>query len=424
MKHSSLNKLAMVGILYSCAWGSIVGQDSLDDAQQSPAAKTSDAATPAAPENPANPTIAPVDKPTPGAASATPTVPTQPLAPLPGGGGGGMSGSGGGGGILFPPGLRVPPPPSTISYSPYDGESRQGSMIVMTKDTPSSDKMSAMTEDLSIMFRLLEKTVQSKLGEEGGAEAMNIRLLSLRGQNNVRNMYLQDYGALFFLNANMPLVHPVESKGDAKSKDDNAWEQARRELNASRNPSDVLQPRYGSARQEYNEAKVTALKTALIGNLKYASNMKWIKPNEFIVIVITGSAPDAGATLLADTIPDGPGKGMSAEMRKRYGLDQRIESEITKTDGTPNGSSESGKEMVRLDNGSRMSAAMAQRYGLMPTRTKRDPDDASMLKDRAASAAKTQTMLVVRAAKTDVDAFAAGKLAFDGFKAVVTVEAY
>src|SRR5438067_13785729 len=95
-----------------------------------------------------------------------------------------------------------------------------------------------------------------------------------------QNLYIEGYGALFFLNVNYPLVAPPqEKKEDAEPKEQTSseWENARRELYRTPGAEWDLNGPFaktlsGPPAEEYDADKVEALKRNLIGSLKNAAH--------------------------------------------------------------------------------------------------------------------------------------------------------
>ena len=115
-------------------------------------------------------------------------------------------------------------------------------------------------------------------------------------------------------------------------------------------------------------------------------------------------------------------------MRKRYGLDRLPQAGAAKSESTANPTAEAGEATSSI---SGMSPEMEERYGLKnkdkikdKLKSRPEQNDVFAKKSDPATGEKNQTLLVVRAAKADVDAFAAGKLSFDDFKSKVTVQSY
>jgi hypothetical protein len=111
-------------------------------------------------------------------------------------------------------------------------------------------------------------------------------------------IYLDGYGALFFMEVNFALLGPTESQEEKKLKEDEEqidqiWKRAEQELYS---PQDLnINRRTGSVR-EYEAEKVENLKNTLITVLKHAANIQALKSDELVVLTIFGRASQSERT--------------------------------------------------------------------------------------------------------------------------------
>jgi hypothetical protein len=159
-------------------------------------------------------------------------------------------------------------------------------------------ELAAIEEDMAIMSRILEKAAEQRPGVDP-LRALNITLYSVGAPRNFRSLYLDGYGAIFFLNVRFPLLPPpaapVEAKGKAPG--NSSWEQAKRELYGPRRSWEPLsiQPKSGP-REEYDERKVEKLKNNLIEALKNAANIRHLQSADSIVMAVIGGQQGEAAT--------------------------------------------------------------------------------------------------------------------------------
>jgi hypothetical protein len=178
------------------------------------------------------------------------------------------------------------------------------------------------------------------------------------------------------LDVGFPLVSPP-AKTEAQKDEapaDSTWEAAKRELYGPRNTA-------GSAPApavEYSEEKVGKLKDALVESLKNAANIRNLKPDDSVTVCVFGGA--GGATT---------GNWTSSTTR------------IVRMDG-------SGAVP-----GAATSAVATNRTGPPVVTTSGD-----------GGAATRGTILTVRVKKSDVDAFAKGKLNADEFRKKAAITTY
>lgn len=159
---------------------------------------------------------------------------------------------------------------------------------------------SQMQEDLAVMSRILAKSA----GRDDKESAMGIVINTLPGSRRPQTLYLQDYGALFMLNVKFPLV-PTAPKSEEKPEKpvDTTWEQTKRELYGAggggggfqRDVRLFMTPK-GEPAVEYDADEVEELKSELIESLKNASNIRHLKPQEFITVAVVGNSSSGART--------------------------------------------------------------------------------------------------------------------------------
>src|SRR6266704_1625900 len=240
--------------------------------------------------------------------------------------------------------------------------------VVIESREPDPNAIATVEEDLNVMSRILEKAIAPSQDET--KRVMGIEVHSLFGPAaGARNLYLEGYGAVFLLNVDFPLLAPPEGKTEARPKEpaSSEWEDARQELYG--NPLQrQFEPSWAKAArgkaEPYDPEKVEGLKTSLLDGLKNATHIRSLKPDEAIVVVVTG--PGSGRPATA--------RGMSA---------------LPATPSTAGPGAHAAK------------AGGLARAG----------------RERATTAAsRGDTIMTVRVKKADVDAFAQGKLDANEFR--------
>jgi hypothetical protein len=221
--------------------------------------------------------------------------------------------------------------------------------------TPDPKSDAALEEDLAVMSHILDKTIEELPGaQENGKRVMGIDVFFAPGSMPLRSLYLDNYGAVFFLNVNFPLVAPAEKQPEEKHAGDSTWEDARQELYGQRLQGGVV----GEPAEEYSQEKVDQLKEKLLDTLKNATNIRGLKPDEYVTVWVSG--------------------GSSAGMARFWAA-------------KPN-------------------PAVNRRGAILTT-------------DPTASGAR-RTVLTIRASKSEIDAFASGKLSPEEFQKHARVTAY
>ncbi len=246
--------------------------------------------------------------------------------------------------------------------------------VVIESREPDPNAIATVEEDLNVMSRILEKAIAPSQDET--KRVMGIEVHSLFGPAaGARNLYLEGYGAVFLLNVDFPLLAPPEGKTEARPKEpaSSEWEDARQELYG--NPLQrQFEPSWAKAArgkaEPYDPEKVEGLKTSLLDGLKNATHIRSLKPDEAIVVVVTGPGttgqdalkdlPFVGNLFRPPTTPSTPGQGARA--------------------AKPGSMALAGREW------------------------------------RTTAASRGETILTVRVKKADVDAFAQGKLDANEFR--------
>lgn len=112
-----------------------------------------------------------------------------------------------------------------------------------------------------------------------------------RKTRNTNCIYIQGYGALFFMRVDLPLTAPpppVKPKEKPSEPVDKFWYQIERDLYGPWNiPEDKSSKGYDIDRVEW-------LKTNIVKNLKYAANIKCLKPDELVIVTANGNEKTAG----------------------------------------------------------------------------------------------------------------------------------
>lgn len=163
------------------------------------------------------------------------------------------------------------------------------SLLVRTSN-PEPKAQAALEEDLAIMSHLLVKAIDDVPGGQiRPVNAMGIELAFPGGSAPIRSLYLDDYGAVFFLGVGFPLVAPPETPKPEKPTGDSAWEDAYQELYGQHQGNLAGEPA-----EDYSQEKVDRLKDSLLEALKNASNIRGLKPDEFVTLRVTGGVTGGG----------------------------------------------------------------------------------------------------------------------------------
>ena len=175
--------------------------------------------------------------------------------------------------------------PTAVPFHTQNLITRSGgaSKPVIVRSSESDPKtQAALEEDLAVMSHLLNKSLEDLPGgPPHGNKVMGIDVF-FTGSAPLHTLYLDNYGALFFLNVNFPLLAPAEKHAEEKPTGDTAWEEARQELYGQRGPGE------GTWEEEYSQEKVDRLKETLFDSLKNATTIRGLKSDDFVTICVSG----------------------------------------------------------------------------------------------------------------------------------------
>lgn len=171
----------------------------------------------------------------------------------------------------------------SASVAPFN-ERAAKTMIVRSSpgDPKSSDQLQ---EDIAVMYRILQKAIGGRSRDE--KILMGVPF-SLPG---ARTLYLEDYGLLFTFNVDMPLAaEPKAEKKVAEDTDETneEWEEAREDIFGQKH---FLKGGHKASRP-FDAGEVEELKQNVIEALRNASNIRNLKPDDSITVVIRGKRFD------------------------------------------------------------------------------------------------------------------------------------
>jgi len=168
-------------------------------------------------------------------------------------------------------------------------QAQENVLVVPTPDLP-AESLAELTEDLSIMCRIFDKSVWPARPGAGvapgyGGDLEQYMYAIKRPSRGAQGLYLDGYGALFFIPVDYPLA-PTEKQDAAQAKPkesvDSVWSQTVREMSGQ--PGDEQQTARNAP--TYDPQKVENLRKTLIKTLAHASNIRMRWPQEAITLVV------------------------------------------------------------------------------------------------------------------------------------------
>jgi len=150
-----------------------------------------------------------------------------------------------------------------------------------------SKNAATLSEDLTVMMRILEKAAGAKA--DGPPTASGIALFSFSQPSSPRAFYLDGYGAMFVLNVRYPLVAPPKQDDPEGTNDttNSEWEKAKEEVYGRRAALDEIKLK-ATQGEEFNSQRVENLKDQIIGDLVNAKNIRHLKPDDYVTVVVLG----------------------------------------------------------------------------------------------------------------------------------------
>jgi hypothetical protein len=243
-----------------------------------------------------------------------------------------------------------------------------GTVLVIPTTEIKAEDLAAITEDMTVMSRIIDK----QLGQEESGPPSWIYGHFIGQSTMTETMYLQGYGALFLKKVDFPLspTQQVQEEEQPKKEEgaDPVWEQMKKDIYE---PQEERKRREKRPEEKYDAEKVETLKTNIIKALKHAANIRSLKPDESVIATVSGSGSSYGDYVSGSIMRSIPGTGQVVVQNK----DRRTMSIITPS---------------------------------LP----------------AGLGFSSSTVLIIRAKKSDIDAFAKDDLDLDTFRQRVQIYTY
>jgi hypothetical protein len=133
-----------------------------------------------------------------------------------------------------------------------------------------------VAEDIDIMARIIEKTLEGKFPDEYRASSLLFR--------GCQGIYLKGYGVVFMTSISFPVAEQAKAPQE-KAPPDDLWQQTKYELKGLQVPGIT----YADIGGNYDSQKVAQLKEELVRLIgTYAPNIRQLSSQENIVIAVRG----------------------------------------------------------------------------------------------------------------------------------------
>ncbi len=154
-------------------------------------------------------------------------------------------------------------------------------LLVIPGDPANPEQISTILEDMRIMSRILEKGLR-KLDPPKWQGFFSRG----SGSHNIKGLYLDGYGLVFKLQVGFPLISQgqEETPEAEEESSDKVWHETRQEIFEPARPRSQ-----NSDREEYDPERVEGLKATIAQTLKHAANIRTLKENECVAVIVTST---------------------------------------------------------------------------------------------------------------------------------------
>ena len=189
------------------------------------------------------------------------------------------------------------------SFSLGSRSGSTGTVLVIPSEQTSTEDLLTINEDMSVMSRIFQKNLQqARIGIASGDRYMYSQYSTLLGSGGggIQSIYLEGFGALFLMKVDFPLTPPPGMQDDEKEtqkaeQGDPVWRQMKQEMYEPQKAG--RRRRTDRAEEKYDAEKVENFKTTLIKALKHAANIRSMKPDESVILTITGKGQAIGTAI-------------------------------------------------------------------------------------------------------------------------------
>lgn len=180
----------------------------------------------------------------------------------------------------------VIPSPESIERGPEIVETAAKDLNIMCRvfDEQLGLVASARQDPLSVAYYYMQFSEQPSNSSWTFSPTVN---------RNTRAIYLEGYGAVFMMSVAFPLAAPPqveEQEEEPEEAVDTIWKRAERALYG---PVNIPKSQPAPSSQ-YDARKVENLKTNIIKSLKHAANVRSLRPDEWVVVIVNSNEQTGG----------------------------------------------------------------------------------------------------------------------------------
>ena len=172
-----------------------------------------------------------------------------------------------------------------LSFSGDAGDRARDAVLVVPGPDLKSEALATLTEDMTVMCRIFDKTLRPR-GRSTSAVFSTGRVRALNqwfAQQTTRTegLYVDGYGAVFFVSVDFPLVAPPQQNEPTQAQEATDHVWSQT-VDELRGRPDV--PTTDQAGPAYDAQKVDTLRATLIKTLRHAANLR-LSPQDQVTVV-------------------------------------------------------------------------------------------------------------------------------------------
>ncbi len=183
-----------------------------------------------------------------------------------------------------------------VSVSAWPSErSTAGAVLVIPSTEMKSEEILAIMEDTSIMSRIFDKNLgQQRLTATSTGVFFDRNSdpwseVFVGRSHATQAIYLEGFGSLFLIGVDFPLSPPPKVQQEKPDEGvDAVWRDTRREIYS---PGDTSRRVKVQPQRDYDAERVQDLQKTIIKTLKHAANIRGLKTDEWVTVVVRSSTP-------------------------------------------------------------------------------------------------------------------------------------
>lgn len=188
--------------------------------------------------------------------------------------------------------LARPPRVTVTRPSTVERKERLRILVIPTTEVK-AEEFTATTEDMQVMLHILDEKLRDGPRLIHGVFADYGNFFD-QGSRAIEALYIQDYGAIFFAEVHFPISAPPRSQDQGEKDEepvDPVWQRAKEKVLS---PKGASTGGWSQAQRQDGPQTVQELETELVKTLRHASNIRNLKPDEWIIVSVIGRGSWAG----------------------------------------------------------------------------------------------------------------------------------